>query len=94
MGPTRPPQDWLDGDIPMPEGGMDVTHQLSPLNRRRRMEFLASAERASRRRLARGLTAEELVLVLRRYRGTSEYLPQGARRLGRRRRSGRGGEEG
>ena len=64
---------WLDGDIPMPEGGMDVTHRLSPLNRRLRMEFLAGAEEDSRQRLGRGLTAEELERELRGARsGSSE----------------------
>ncbi len=48
---------------------MDVTHPLSPLNRRLRTEFLAGAEEDSRRRLGRGLTAEELERVLRRYPG-------------------------
>jgi hypothetical protein len=42
---------------------MDVTHRLSPLNRRLRMEFLEGAEEDSRRRLGRGLTAEELERV-------------------------------
>ena len=65
----RPQRDWLDGDIPMPEGGMDVTHRLSPLNRRLRLEFLAGAEEDSWRRLGRGLTAEELERALRRYPG-------------------------
>lgn len=69
MGPTPPRRDWLDGDIPMPEGGMDATHRLSPLNRRLRMEFLAGAEEDSWRRWGRGLTAEELDRVLRRYPG-------------------------
>jgi hypothetical protein len=60
---------WLDGDIPMPEGAMDVTHRLSPLNRRLRMEFLVGAESDSRRRLGRGLTLEELERMLRRHPG-------------------------
>ena len=47
----------------------DVTHRLSPLNRRLRMEFLAGAEADSRRRLGRGLTAKELERVLRHYPG-------------------------
>ena len=65
----RPPVGWIDGDIPMPEGGMDVTHRLSPLNRRLRLEFLAGAEEDSWRRLGRGLTADELERVLGRYPG-------------------------
>jgi hypothetical protein len=48
---------------------MDVTHRLSPLNRRLRMEFLAGAEADSLRRLGRALTAAELERVLRRYPG-------------------------
>ena len=60
---------WLESDIPIPPSGMDVTHRLSPLNRRLRMEFLAGAEADSRRRLGRGLTLEELERVLRRYPG-------------------------
>ena len=63
------PSDWSDGDVPIPPSGMDVTHPLSPLNRRLRMEFIAGAEEDSRRRLGRGLTAEELARVLRRYPG-------------------------
>jgi hypothetical protein len=39
------------------------------LNRRLRAEFIAGAEEDSRRRLGRGLTAEELERVLRRYPG-------------------------
>ena len=65
----RPQRDWLDGDIPMPEGGMDVTHRLSPLNRRLRLEFLAGAEEDSWRRLGRGLTADEQERVLWHYPG-------------------------
>jgi hypothetical protein len=65
----RPPHGWIDGDIPMPEGGMDVTHRLSPLNRRLRLEFLAGAEEDSWRRLGRGLTADEQERVLWRYPG-------------------------
>ena len=53
----------------MPEGGMDVTHRLSRLNRRLRLAFLAGAEEDSRRRLGRGLTDEELERVLWRYPG-------------------------
>ena len=64
-----PGREWLDGDIPMPPRGMDVTHPLSPLNRRLRREFIAGAEEDSRRRLGRGLTAAELERVLRRYPG-------------------------
>jgi len=48
---------------------MDVTHRLSPLNRRLRLEFIDGAEMDSRRRLGRGLTDEELERVLRRYPG-------------------------
>ena len=39
------------------------------LNRRLRAAFLDGAEEDSRRRLGRGLTAEELEVVLGRYRG-------------------------
>lgn len=60
---------WADGDIPIPSSGMDVTHRLSPLNRRLRMEFLAGADEDSRRRLGHGLTAEELERVLWHYPG-------------------------
>jgi hypothetical protein len=60
----RRPYGWLGGDIPMPEGGMDVTHRLSPLNRRLRMEFLEGAEEDTRRRLGRGLTAEDVERIL------------------------------
>jgi hypothetical protein len=71
---------WSDGDIPIPPSGMDVTHRLSPLNRRLRMEFLAGAERESRRRLGRPSTAEELERALGRYPGdirvTSASLPR------------------
>ena len=48
---------------------LDVTHPLSPLNRRLRIEFLPGAEEDSRRRLGRALTVEELQRVLRRYPG-------------------------
>lgn len=65
----NPPFGWLDGDIPLPSGGMEITHPMSRLNRRLRMEFLAGAEEDSRRRLGRGLTAEELARVMRRYPG-------------------------
>jgi hypothetical protein len=43
--------------------------QLELLNRRLRAEFMAGAEEDSRRRLGRGLTADELERVLRRYPG-------------------------
>jgi hypothetical protein len=58
-----------DGNIPISPSGMDVTHRLSPLNRRLRTEFLAGAEEDSRRRLGRAMTVEELECVLRLYPG-------------------------
>ena len=61
--------DWLDGDIAAPPGVVDIFHRLSPLNRRLRREFIAGAEEGSRRRLGRGLTADELERVLLRYPG-------------------------
>jgi hypothetical protein len=61
--------DWLDGDIALPPGDFTIFHPLSPLNRRLRREFIAGAEEDSRRRLGRGLTAEELVRVVRYYPG-------------------------
>lgn len=44
-------------------------HHLQRLNQRLRQAFLAGAEEDSRHRPGRGLTAEELVRVLRRYPG-------------------------
>lgn len=61
--------EWLDGDIAAPRVVVDLFHRLSPLNRRLRMEYLAGAERRSRRALGRPLTADELAGVLRRYPG-------------------------
>ena len=60
---------WLDGDIPIPPSGIDVTHRLSPLNQRLRQAFIEGAVDDSRRRLGRGLTAEELERVLWHYPG-------------------------
>jgi hypothetical protein len=54
---------------PRPPVASPVTHRLSPLNRRLRMQFLAGAEEGSHRRLWRGLTTDELEGVLRRYPG-------------------------
>jgi len=64
-----PGREWLDGDIPMPPRGTDVTHPLSPLNQRLRQAFIEGAEEDSWRRLGRGLTADEQERVLRRYPG-------------------------
>ena len=50
--------------VPKPDGG-----RLEELNRRLRQASLQGAEENSRRRLGRGLTAEELERVLRRYPG-------------------------
>jgi hypothetical protein len=60
---------WLNDDLPLPDGGMDVTHPLSPLNIRLRWEFLTAAEAESRRRRGRPLTNDELLRVLVRYPG-------------------------
>ena len=43
--------------------------QRSALNRRRRIAFITAAEEQSRREVGRGLSAEELERVLRRYPG-------------------------
>lgn len=55
--------DRLPG-VPKPDGG-----RMEELRRRCRQAFLEGAEEDSRRRLGRGLTAEELERVLRRYPG-------------------------
>jgi hypothetical protein len=47
----------------------DVAMRRARFNEPLRAEFIAGAEEDSRRRLGRGLTAEELERVLRRYPG-------------------------
>jgi hypothetical protein len=46
-----------------------VRHRRQRFQERARMEYLQGAEQESRRHLGRGLTAEELELVLRLYPG-------------------------
>jgi hypothetical protein len=48
------PEEWIDGDIALPPGEFDIFNPLSHLNRKLRREFLAAAEKDSRRRLGRG----------------------------------------
>jgi hypothetical protein len=48
---------------------VDVDDRRERLRERLRAEFIVGAEEDSRRRLGRGLTAEELERVLRRYPG-------------------------
>jgi hypothetical protein len=56
----------VDGTKPTPEADQE---RRARLNQRLRQAFLEGAEEDSRRRLGRGLTAEELERVLRRYPG-------------------------
>lgn len=77
MSGMQPPVEWLDGDLPMPTGGIDVTHRWSPLNRRLRLAFIAGAEADSRRRLGRGLTPDEFDRVLRHYPGDVRHATRG-----------------
>lgn len=64
---NKGPIEWVDGDVPLPASGMEITHRLSPLNRRLRLEFIAGAGDESRDGLGR--SAHELARVLRRYPG-------------------------
>jgi hypothetical protein len=59
---------WVDRDRldPVPRPDQD---RRARLNQRLRQAFIAGAEEEARRRLGRGLTAEELERVLRRYPG-------------------------
>jgi hypothetical protein len=52
-----------------PEGEQGQTDRRAELNRRLRQAFIDGAEEESRREHGRGLTAEELRRVLRRYPG-------------------------
>jgi len=49
--------------------GQDLDDRRAPLNERLRQAFIEGAEEDSRRRLGRGLTADEFERVLRRYPG-------------------------
>ena len=64
MSPPPPPDGKRDGQVP------DAANaRLARLNERLRQAFIEGAEEDSRRRLGRGLTAEELERVLRHYPG-------------------------
>jgi hypothetical protein len=54
-------------DDPLAAGGL--RNRRRRFQERARLEYLQGAERESRRQLGRGLTAEELLLVLRLYPG-------------------------
>ena len=55
--------------VKRPERPIDAADWQRQMNHRLRSEFIAGAEEDSRKRLGRGLTAEELERVLRRYPG-------------------------
>jgi len=55
--------------VKRPERLIDAADWRRKMNERLRSEFIAGAEEDSRKRLARGLTKDELERVLRRYPG-------------------------
>ena len=69
--------DRIEGDIRMPPESPDEGLRLTPPDRRLRLEFLAGAEEDSRRRLGRGLSADELARVLQHYPGDVEQRRPG-----------------
>ena len=61
--------DRTSGSQNDPLAARGVRHRRQRFQERARMEYLAGAEQNSRRRLGRGLTEDELKLVLRLYPG-------------------------